>query len=302
MKVRSLFLIAVTIVVSATSILPAQDRGGRRGDRDRDRDRDRGGERDEGGRGAGGGRGFGGGPGGMMGMMGGGMMGGMMGGGASQLLGLLRMGEVREEIGLSDEEYESIQSAQRESWGRMSGLREASEEERKEIMEEMNTAAQDLLDEVLPPAKQKRLLGLLVQQVGAPAVLNQIVAKEIGLSESTSGEIRTELESFGQKLREQFAGMREAGGPPNFAQIQEQMGKIRDELNETIESKLTDEQKNLLESLKGEKFDFPEGGMFGMGRGPGGREGLRGQGPRGERGGEEGSRGGGRSRRGGDRD
>lgn len=231
-----------------------------------------------------------------MGMMGG-MMGMMGGGGANQLLGLLRMDEVREEVGVSDEVYEAIQSSQRESWGQMRDLRGASEERRTEIMEEMNSSAQELLDEVLPPAKQKRLMGLMIQQVGAPAVLNQMVAKEIGLSESSSEEIRKELESFGSRLREQFAGMREGGGFPDFSRIQEEMTKVREELNLTIESKLTEEQKKSLEELKGEKFDFPEGGMFG--RGFGGGQGFGGPGARG---GDRGRGGPGRPRRGSDRD
>jgi hypothetical protein len=298
MTVRQFLLIALVVVVSVPQLVIAQDGDRRR----RDRDRERGGERAEGPRG---GPGWARGPGGPGGMMGGmmGMMGGMMGGGgASQLLGLLRMEEVRKEIGMSDDVYEAVQSAQRDSWGKMQGLREASEEKRREIMEEINSSAQELLDEVLPPAKQKRLMGLMVQQVGAPAVLNQLVAKEIGLTESTSEDIRKELESFGNKLREQFAGMREGGGFPDFSRIQEEMGKIRDELNQTVEGKLTEDQKKSLEALKGEKFEFPEGGMFGFGRGVGGGQGFGAPGPRGQRDGESEPRGPGRPRRGGDRD
>jgi len=224
----------------------------------------------------------------MMGMMGG-MLGGMGGSSASQLLGMLRMEEVRKEVGLTDEAFEAVQASQQETMGMMRDLRDASDEQRKEIMEKVNTASQELLDEVLPPEKQKRLLGLLVQFAGAPAVLNEQVSKEIGLSPETAQTIQKELETFGEKMRERFMAMREEGGFGDFAKIQEDMKAARDELNQLIESKLTEDQKKSLESLKGEKIELPAQGMFQGGRGN--------RPPRGD--GEQGQ---GRGRRGGNRD
>ena len=75
-----------------------------------------------------------------------------------------------------DEVYEAVQPRQRELFTMMRELGNASDERRKEVMEEI-TSAQELIDEVLPCAKQKRLLGLFVQFARGPAVLNPQVSR-----------------------------------------------------------------------------------------------------------------------------
>lgn len=290
MTLRLFSMFALSMLTMMPNLVAQED-----GDRPR-RERNRGGEREgnegdrqrpDGPRGPGGFRGPGGPGGGMMGMMGG-MMGGMGGSGASQLLGMLRMEEVRKELGMSDEAFEAVQASQQETFSMMRGLRDASDEERKEIMEKMNTSAQELLDEVLPPEKQKRLLGLMVQLAGAPAVLNDQVSKEIGLTSEVTQAIQKDLEAFGEKMRDRFVAMREEGGFGDFAKIQEDLKAAREELDELILSKLTDDQKSALESIKGEKVELPALGMFqgGMGRGNRPPRGEGDQGGRGRRGGQ----------------
>ena len=244
-----------------------------------------------GGRPARGGRGGGGGgPGG--GGFGGGFGGrGMMGaGGAMELLGLLGMEEVRKEVNVSSEVYEAIQTKQREAMAGMAGLRDASEEERTKIMKDMNTKAQELLDEAVEPAGMKRLMGLLLQQQGQSAATNELIAKEIGLKDPELKAVTEVVAKMNEerrtKMREMFtggAGGGAGGGAPDAAAMAEMRKKMTDftaELRKksdtAIDEKLTAEHKTAIETLKGEKFTFPEGGGFGGFGGRGGAGGGRG--------------------------
>lgn len=219
-------------------------------------------------RGGGGGGPGGGGPGGGGGF-GRGMMGGMGGGGAMQLLGLLRMEEVRKEVNVSADAYEAVQKAQQEAFAGMGSLRDASDEERTKAMKDMNTKAQELLDEVVDPASMKRLMGLLLQQQGNTAVMNELISKEIGLKES---DVKALGEAVAKSSEEGRAKMREAfqgGGPPDREKMTEMMAEMRKKSDAAIDEKLTADQKKAVEALKGEKFTFPEGGGFGFGGGRG---------------------------------
>jgi hypothetical protein len=253
MKLQSLLVIFLATLVTLP-MLQAQDEGNRRGG-------------DRGDRGDRGGGGFGGGMFGMgMGIMG-------VQSGAAQLLGMLNMDEVRKELGVTEEVYASIQEVQQQTFGKIRGLRDASEDERKKITEEINTTAQQLLDEVLSDTKLKRLMGLYIQSNGSQSVTNDLIAKEIGLDQATKDAIAKEMQSIGEKMREQFAGMRGGGGGsgerPDFSKIQEQMSKIREDTSKAVESKLSADHKKALEALKGEKFNFPTRQFGGFG-GPGG--------------------------------
>ena len=229
------------------------------------------GGRGGGGAGGGGGPG-GGGPGGGFGGRG---MGGMGMGGAMQLLGMLRIEEVRKEVNVSTEVYEAIQTKQREAMSGLAGLRDASEEERAKIMKDMNTKAQELLDEAVEPTGMKRLLGLLVQQQGNSAATNELIAKEIGLKEdgvkALTEAITKASEEGRTKMREMFTG-----GAPDREKMTELMADMKKKTDAAVDEKLTADQKKALEALKGEKFTFPEGG-FGFG-GPGGGTGRGGPG------------------------
>lgn len=218
------------------------------------------------------------------------------GGGALQLMGLLAMEEVRKEVGLDNEIWEAIpDEAKRPD---MSGFREASEDERRELIAGANQAAQDTLDEVLEPEKQRRLMGLLAQQQEYSAVLNELIAKEIGLDEAGMKKARDAAQEAGESLREQmremFAGFRgggAGGGDADREGMRAKMEELMKKPGEAIAATLTAEQKQKFEALKGEKFDFPERGRFGgPGAGFGGRRGGEGgpgagRGPGGRRGG-----------------
>lgn len=257
MKLRFLGLLSLAMVVCLASALTAQEEGQ---------------QRQRGQRGGGGQRG---GPGGRGGF--GGMAGGFQMPGALELMSLLRDEKVREEVSIDDDTYEALRGAQPD----MRSMFQASEEERTKMMKEANTKAQDMLDEVFEPAQQKRLMGLLVQQKGSGAATNDLIAKEIGLDEAgikKVQEVTQEAQSgMREKMREMFQG---GGGPPDREKMQAAMEDARKATEEAIAKALTDEQKQKLEALKGDKFEFSENRGFGRGQGgpggggrPGGRPG-----------------------------
>jgi hypothetical protein len=282
MKLRVLGFLSLALAVCLSSALVAQDQPGRqRGQR---------GQGGPGGGGPGGPRGFG------------------FGGGATELMMLLRMEEVRKEVDMTDETYEAVQTAARENMSGLADLRDASEAERTAKMKELNDKTQELLDEVLSPDHQKRLMGLLVQQRGMSASTNDLIAKEIGLDEAGVKKVEEAAaksrEGMREKMMEVFQAARGggaggAGGGFDREKMQAMMEENQKETDKAIAAVLTEPQKKALENLKGAKFEFPEGGMFGGrggfggGRGAGGPGGGRPGGAGGRPGGAGGRPGGG---------
>lgn len=295
MRFRLFGLLSLALATCLATSLIAQDEGGRQ----------RGG-RQRGGPGGGFGGGFGGGPGGFRGGP------GMGGGGALELVGLLRDEKVREEVGMDDATYEAASTAIREATEKMGEqtrplfqeMRDASESERAELRKKMeeqmkvvNQTAQEVLDEVLLPDEQKRLMGLLVQRRGMSAVLNELVAKQIGLDEQGKEKVSAAMEEQQSGTREKMREMMQSGDREGMREkMREMMEKAREDGDKAISGALSAEQRKKLEDLKGKEFEFSEeqagfgrGGPGGFGRGgaAGGGRGGRG-GPGGQGGGRRG--------------
>ncbi|MFO0940802.1 MAG: hypothetical protein U0930_08540 [Pirellulales bacterium] len=258
MTFRLMACLTLATTVFASSVV-AQDEGrGQRGGR--------GGQQGGGGPGGQqGGRGFGGG----MGMT-------RSAGGAGSILNILAIAEVRKEVGVTDEAFEPVNKMITEYREKQRGMRDATEEERKKATDEYNAKAQDVMDELLAPAKQKRLKGLYAQQAQARAVLNTVIAKEIGVSDTLRTEIEKALQEQMEKMMASFqqGGGSGAGGG---AGMREAFTKAQEDASKLVDSKLSAEQKKALEELKGAKFEFPQGGFgFGGGQGGGNRGGQGG--------------------------
>ncbi len=163
-----------------------------------------------------------------------------------------------------------------------------SEQEREQFFAQMREraekrAAEDkkTLADILVPPQLERLDQIALQIQGVGALANAEVAKKIGLDEAQAKTIQTELQdamgSMRDKMREIFAGGdREAA--------RKKIESLRKELDEQVLAKLTDEQRQKFEELKGEPFKMPEG-MLRPGGGRGGPGGPGGQGGGGRRGG-----------------
>lgn len=261
MKLHAVGLLSLALAVCLSSAMVAQEEGRGRG---------------RGGPGTGGPGGGPGGRGGFPGMMGGG---GMMGG-ALDLVGLLRMEAVQKELEMTPEAAQAVRDAMPD----MRELFSASEAERASKLKEASAKAQEVLDEVLSPEHQKRLLGLYVQQNNFRAASNELVAKEIGLDEAGVAKVKEAAGKAFADLRGKMEEMR-TGGNMDFAKMREMMEGAGKESEKAIQEVLTDDQEKALEALKGEKFEFPERPAFGGGRGGPGGGGPGGGGPGGERGG-----------------
>ncbi len=198
--------------------------------------------------------------------------------GASSIFRMLAIVEVRKEVGVTDEVYETVSKQMAEINEKLRN-RDLSEEDRKKLGEEANTKAQEIMDEILTPAKLKRLKGLYAQQSPSRAVLNLVIAKDIGLPEEKRTEIEKALAEQREKNRANF---QPGGGGGQGVNFQELMAKAEEENMKLVDSKLSADQKKAFEELKGEKFKFPEFNFGGQGGGRGGQGGGQGGRPRGD--------------------
>jgi Spy/CpxP family protein refolding chaperone len=210
----------------------------------------------------------GGGPGGRGGRMGG--MGGMMMGSSF----FLRQEAVQKELSLTDEQKEKLKEAMpagRGPGGGGANLRDMSEEERAKAMEErakQAAEAEKKIADILDDKQEARLKQIRLQVTGARAIImNQDVAKELGITEEQTTKIREAMTA----LREEMQGGG-GGGPGAFAAMAEKG-------NAKVMEILTDEQKAKYKEMLGEPFDvsqIPMGFGGGAGGAGGGRRGGRG--------------------------
>ncbi len=226
-------------------------------------------------------------------------------GAAFELTNLLRDEKVRAEVKMDDDVWTAVEERITVDFRSMFQM---EQEEREKKMEELNTTAQETLDEVLGPAEQERLMGLLAQRSGYQAINNDLIAKKIELADSAREKL---VEAMSEKRREAFSelgfggrggpgggrGPGGQGGPPadfDPEAFRERMQKMQEDLNKSLGELFKKEEPTAFanfEKLKGEKFEFSEQ-QFGGGRGFGGFGGGRGRGGPGGPGGQRGGRGG----------
>lgn len=261
---------------------PRAERGerserGERGERgDREGRGDRGGQR--------GGRG---GPGGF----------GGRGGQGGSSLALVQIPEVRDELDLTDEQLGALtrlrDSARPEEGFDRSKIRDMSEQERREWFlenqekrKEQASQIEEQMEDVLLPSQLERLKQISIQTRGAGALMDKDVRDDLDLSD----EQIEQMKETGRVVQEEMrTKMREMFKEGNFQGAREKMSELRKETEEKIMSILTSQQREKLDSLRGEPFEMPERDERGFGRGGGGsdRGGLsRGRGNR--RGGPDG--------------
>ncbi len=232
--------------------------------------------------------------------------GGMMRGG-DPVMGLLRSDEVRKELKVDAEQEAGITKIEQQVRDQPRGdadaridFRNASEEERqkffakmKEAQKEQAAKSHDLLQEVLLPAQLQRLDELAMQRRGVMALNDPEVQKSLGMTAQQVeklDEVRSEQETA---MRDK---MREARQSGDRSSMREKMGEYREQLEQSVLSVLSTDQKAKFEKMKGAEFDFGDRGGFGARRGGdrAGRGGGRG-GDRAGRGGRGGGRGGDRN-------
>lgn len=170
-------------------------------------------------------------------------------------------------------------------------------------------AAMETLDGLLTDEHRARLNGILIQALGTRAISDRQIAEKLEISEEQQESIRAAMEDMVGEVRAAMQDLM-ADGPPDREAMQEIAEELSADLDEKLGAVLTDDQKKMLEEMKGEAVELPESvqrirmmsmGLRGGRGGPGGPGGPGGDGggPGGGRGGEGG--GGGRPGDGGGR-
>jgi Spy/CpxP family protein refolding chaperone len=183
-------------------------------------------------------------------------------GGPPSMAGIARIPKVQEALKLTDEQKSKIEKLGSDFRKEM---REALDGGRPdpEKMKKLRDSQTEKMKEVLNADQQKRLMGIFIQLMGAGAVMDPAVGKEIGLTDEQK-----------DKLHEAM------GSPPEGRGGRDGGRERRAKMEKEVMAVLTPEQQKKLESLKGEKVDIDMSALRGPG---GGREGRgRDRGNRGE--------------------
>lgn len=187
---------------------------------------------------------------------------------------------------LSDEARAEL----REGMGRVEGLRDLPEEERRAKFAEMAAkqaeAARKVeekykpkLAEVLDAKQVERLNQIALQAAGTQAYADPAVAKALKLTKEQQEKLASINKEASEKLRESFAPGG-GGGEDRFAKMRE-LNAAREK---DLAAVLSSEQTSELAKMKGKEFDLAQLRGGGPG-GPGGRPGADGRpgGTRGQR-------------------
>jgi plasmid maintenance system antidote protein VapI len=162
-----------------------------------------------------------------------------------------------------------------------------SAEQMKEMMDRMKKMRAEIegkVSEILDPDQNSRILGLLIQRDGGRALTSSVLATALELTPEQLAKLdEVQIANMQETAKTMQQAM--GGGPDGWTKIREQMDSIGKKSEESMLAVLTSEQRTQFDSMKGEKFEFPERGPgpgFGGPGGPGGP----GFGGRGERGGD----------------
>ena len=148
---------------------------------------------------------------------------------------LIKLDQVKKELGVTEEQVEKIPSA-------------------------LLKALSSVLDE----KQMTRLRQIELQQRGTQAFLEAQVQKELKITPEQSGNIKTILDDNRKELAEILQEAKGGG----FQGLQEKMASLTKETNEKVQGVLTADQRRAYKQMLGDEFklDMQKGG-FGGGKG-----------------------------------
>jgi len=140
-------------------------------------------------------------------------------------------------------------------------------------------AEEEIMTTILDPDQGDRVLGLLIQKEDGQSLSSNVLADALGLSPEQKQQIKTVSDNNStERMKMMESAMRGGGG---FSQeLRDQMEGLSKKMNTDLFAVMIPDQKAKFESMKGEKFTFPE--QRGFGGGPGGGDRTRGGPPGGE--------------------
>ncbi len=169
---------------------------------------------------------------------------------------ILAMEPVQKELKLTEAQVTAAREAGDELRSTFAGLRDLSQEERREKMQEFETKTKELRNKVeatLDTAQKERLKQLVLQRRGAfGALQDPEVATALKLSDEQKKKVETLAEESRPRRGQGGAGGGQGGGGERFAALQK-------ERNDKALGILSAEQKAEFEKLQGAKFEFPAG-------------------------------------------
>lgn len=178
---------------------------------------------------------------------------------------------VADDLKLTDEQKDSIKKLSEDNRAKMremfSSARDASKEERAEMMKKMADAQKEIskkIDGILDAKQQARFKEIKLQVVGAFALSEDSVQDALKVNEDQESSI----EKIDKKYREdREAAMKDAGG--DRAAARDKVRELTKDAKEKLLAVLTSEQRDQFEKMQGTKLDLSNvrfGSRGGFGR------------------------------------
>jgi hypothetical protein len=180
------------------------------------------------------------------------------------LLPLIEHPKIRTEVDLSDSEFEEINSLKKQHMSEIRQLRDDYVKNpdkqlcKRKLTELLNKQDADFTQRVVEHSNFERLIQIAIQVYGNRAATSKEIAQRTELPPDKVKEIR----SLAHKIRrEEFEGdtirdlMR--NGPQNEKKMRDTFKQIENKINEAIKTKLTTEQLDALNQLRGEPIEIP---------------------------------------------
>lgn len=183
-----------------------------------------------------------------------GRFGGGLGGGAA----LLSNKGVQEELKATDEQAEKLNAFARETMERQRGefqkLRDLSDDERREKMQELiqtrDAELQKGLSSILKPEQVKRFRQIELQQAGSNALMMPRVQDALKLTDEQKSKLREVNEELGESMRDAFQGFQS-----DRQGTMKKLADLRKQATEKAANVLTAEQKSSWKEMTGEPFE-----------------------------------------------
>jgi Spy/CpxP family protein refolding chaperone len=165
---------------------------------------------------------------------------------------LVTLDKVQGALKLTDDQKSKIEKINDDARDEMRQEFQSGERPNFEKIQKMRASTAEKVNGLLDEGQRKRLMGIYIQVLGAGAVMDPAVAKELDITAEQKTKIRDAMRSM-RGARQQNLSREE----------------MHEKMNKELTSVLTADQQKKLESLKGEKVDIDLSEL----RGPGGRSG-----------------------------
>jgi Spy/CpxP family protein refolding chaperone len=214
--------------------------------------------------------------------------GGGFGGPGGDSMSLLRSEQVQKELEILPDQLTEINKvfeSSRPDFSQFQGLNDLPEEERNkkrdEIrakMQETQKANREKINGILLPHQAERLKGITLQVRGGAALEEPDIAADLKITDEQKQKFTSAREAQREKMSALF---QQGGGGGNNndeaarTAMREKFENLRKENDNELFAILTSEQRDQVEKMKGDKFEYDRSQF---GRGPGGPGGPGGQG------------------------